>query len=115
MYICAKCLHDNVCSKCDATGGKVRECEHFIKDNRTPCHMCFNARLDNELTDDNDYSSCTIGSYDKDCRIMLSSGWGKPPRIEIERWNDSAAQWEYIGIYYPKFCPECGREIVEYK
>lgn len=81
----------------------------------TPCNMCDNARINEELSDDNDFSSCTIGSFDKDCRIMLTSGWGKPLRIEISRWNDEAQRWEDIGVYYPKFCPECGREIKEYK
>jgi hypothetical protein len=80
-----------------------------------PCYMCDNARVNDELEDYNDFSSSTIGSFSRDCRIMLSSGNKKPLRIEIARWNDEVGQWENIGIYYPKFCPECGREIKEYK
>ena len=83
-------------------------------DYKEPCYMCDNARLNHELEDYNDFSSSTIGSFSHDCRIMLSSGSGKPLRIEIARWNDKAQQWVDIGIYYPKFCPECGREIREY-
>lgn len=115
MLLCDNCICKNVCSRYVATGGHVRKCDNFKANRLTPCHMCDNARLNHELTDDNDYSSCTIGSYDKECRIMLSSGWGKPLRIEIERWNDKIGRWEDIGIYYPKYCPECGREIKEYK
>lgn len=84
-------------------------------DYKEPCYVCNNARLDPELTDYNDFNSGTIGSFSKDCRIMLTSGFGNPLRIEIARWNDSIQQWVDIGIYYPKFCPECGREIWEYR
>lgn len=79
------------------------------------CHMCDNAEINEELTKFNDYSACTIGSFDRECRIMLTSGMGKPLRIEIDRWNNKKQQWESIGVYHPKYCPECGREIVEYK
>ena len=82
---------------------------------KEPCYMCNNARIDDDLTDYNDFYSGTIGSFSHDCRIMLTSGSGKPLRIEIARWSDKRQQWEDIGIYYPKFCPECGREIVEYQ
>ena len=80
-----------------------------------PCGMCNNARVDRELSDDNDSSAYTIGTFDKDCRIMLCSGWGKPLRIEVSRWSDKMQRWEDIGLYYPKHCPNCGREITEYK
>lgn len=93
------------------------ECLKDLKDahRRTPCYLCDNARLNNELEDYNDFHSSGIGSFSKDCRIMLTSGSGKPLRIEIARWNDNVQQWEDIGIYCPKFCPECGREIKEYE
>lgn len=95
--------------------GYVKGYEDGKKENKySPCHMCDNARLNEELTDNGDFSSCVIGSFDRDCRIMLTSGMGKPLRIDIDRWNDDALEWEPIGIYYPKYCPECGREIVEY-
>jgi hypothetical protein len=80
-----------------------------------PCYLCDNARLNKELEDYNDFHSSIIGSFSRDCRIMLTSGSGKPLQIEIARWNDNVGQWDDIGIYNPKYCPECGREIVEYK
>lgn len=79
------------------------------------CHMCDNAKINEELEKFNDYSSCTIGSFDKECRIMLTSGMGKPLRIEIDRWNEKSKRWETVGMYHPRYCPECGREILEYK
>lgn len=84
----------------------------FIKE---PCYLCDNARLNHELEDYNDFSSSCIGNFSQDCRIMLTSGSGKPLRIEIARWCEEAEQWVDIGVYYPKFCPECGREIREYE
>lgn len=76
-----------------------------------PCYMCYNARLDNELTEENDFSSITV-AYTKNYRIMYSSGYGEPPRLEAEFWNGQ--EWITVSIYYPKYCPNCGRPIEEY-
>ena len=65
------------------------------------------------LTDDNDYSAMSIGDSSNGYRMMFCSGWGRQPRIETEKWDEKAG-WHKIGQYFPKFCPECGREIVEY-
>ena len=98
-----------------------KECNCFCgesvkkKNKITPCYMCDNARLNNELTEENDFSSCGIGEFDKGYRTMLSSVYGKPLRIEFERWNGAVKRWEECGIYYPKYCPNCGREIKEYE
>ena len=80
------------------------------------CGKCFNARmeLDDNLTDDNDMSSFSIGKSQDGFRMMYTSGDGKPPRIEVQQWHEKAG-WRNIAIYYPKYCPECGREITEYK
>lgn len=78
------------------------------------CRMCFNARLDNELTDENDFSAVSIGDSVNGYRLMLCSGWGKPPRIESEKWNDNMG-WFKIGEYNFKYCPNCGRKITEYE
>lgn len=80
-----------------------------------PCYLCDSARLTDDLEDYNDFSSSVIGSFSHDCRIMLSSGNGKPLRIDIARWNNESQRWVDIGIYYPKYCPECGRKIWEYE
>lgn len=78
------------------------------------CDFCFNARLDDDLTDDNDYSAITIGYNSNGYRLMFCSGWGIPPRIEAEKWSDKAC-WTKTNQYFPKFCPECGRKITEYE
>lgn len=82
------------------------------------CGYCYNARLEPEctdLSDDNDFSSACIGESSKGFRFMLSSGCGRPVRIELEYWSDSLHMWLTVGHYYPKFCPECGRKLDEYE
>lgn len=80
----------------------------------TPCGMCLNGRIDEDLTDDNDLSSFSIGKSQEGFRIMYTAGDGKPPRIEVQTWDEKVG-WYNVGIYYPKFCPNCGREIKEYE
>lgn len=82
---------------------------------KKPCYMCNNALVDEELRDDNDYGCFCIGDMPRYKRIMLCTGWGRPLRIEYDEWNDQYGKWSTAGCYYPKYCPNCGREIVEYK
>lgn len=79
-----------------------------------PCAKCYNARFDSELTDENDFSSYTIGCVDEGFRMMYSTGYGKRPRIEFDKWSEENKQWLTVGKYFPRHCPECGREITEY-
>lgn len=78
-----------------------------------PCEMCLNARVNSDLNDENDFSAHTVGKSDSDLRIMIESGWGQPVRIIFERYINS--EWHLAGVYYPKFCPNCGRPLIEYK
>lgn len=92
----------------------------------TYCKYCFNARVyepteeermdpfATELTDENDSSSCCVGRASTDFRFMLSSGYGEPLRIEMDKWNNQREEWVTVGKYYPKYCPECGRRLNEY-
>lgn len=98
--------------------GMVIDLNEVEKTNmKQSCHMCFNARVDpdGELTDDNDFSSCAIGDFYDGYRAMLSAGYGKPVRIEFEGWNKDVERWVPLGHYYPKFCPNCGRSLMEYE
>ena len=82
--------------------------------NIVSCYMCDNAKINSELTDDNDASMIGVGKCTQNFRMMLCSGWGKPLRIDVEQWNERTG-WYVIGRYEPKFCPNCGRKIVEYE
>jgi len=80
---------------------------------RTPCRMCVNARVFHELTEDNDLSFHVIGDCEKDWRLMIRSGAGRPMEMLVEGWLGK--EWGILGTYEPKFCPECGRELTEYR
>ena len=96
------------------------------------CYFCFNAYVDaelprtedelyfsDELTDDNDSVSHTVGNKTDGFQIFLNSGGGEPVNIELCQWRENGYRgqpgWNTIGIYYPKFCPECGIKLVEYE
>ena len=81
---------------------------------KEPCCMCDNARLNERLSDDNDYHCRAIGLMPNKARLMLVSGWGKPLRIEFDEYLSVDKMWHTHGWYFPKFCPECGREVKEY-
>ena len=90
------------------------------------CSFCFNAYVaatlpepeDNyfepELDDSNDFSSATIGFSGHSHQMYLNSGAGKACNIEVCEWGEDN-RWHPIGVYYPKYCPECGRELNEYE
>ena len=78
----------------------------------TLCRFCLNARVDDELTDDNDFSSFSVGSSANNYRIMISFGGGKPGRLEVDQWAGN--HWFTVARYYPKYCPECGRKLDDY-
>ena len=94
---------------------KLAKVEDKEEQKQVICGKCFNARMgfDDNLTDDNDMSSFSIGKSQDGFRMMYTSGDGKPPRIEAQQWDERVG-WYNVGIYYPKHCPECGREITEY-
>ena len=90
------------------------------------CHFCYNAHVwakelkteedyfDEGLHDNNDGSSCSIGHSSEDFSIMFNSGMGRACNIEFRKWFEGYG-WMAIGHYFPKFCPECGRPLNEYK
>ena len=82
-------------------------------DNKQPCYMCLNARVDPELTDNNDLSYHGIGDCERNWRLMIRSGGGRPVEIQVEAWLGN--RWVLIGAYQPKFCPNCGRKLTEYQ
>lgn len=94
------------------------------------CSFCYNAHVwakepraeedyfDEGLHDNNDMSAATVGSITDGFQIFLNSGGGEAVNIELCQWKEHGYRgqpgWSTIGIYYPKFCPECGRKLDEY-
>ena len=90
------------------------------------CNFCFNAQvyanipktIEEEyfgtgLDDTNDSSSSTVGSHANNYQVYINSGNGKPVNIETCEWA-ADGRWRTVAIYYPKYCPECGRCLEEY-
>lgn len=78
-----------------------------------PCYMCMSAANSEGLTKDNDLSYFSIGNTLKDYRILIGCGNGRAPRILFEKETNEGM--DLVGIYYPKYCPNCGRKITEYQ
>ena len=131
-----QCLGTRELDECSC-GGDTNKCNFYPEKReggvskpapkKEYCKFCFNARIyvpseeelldpfSTELTDENDSSSCGVGCASPNYRFMVSSGHGKPVRIEVERWSREVGWWMPVGKYYPKYCPECGRKLDEYE
>lgn len=77
------------------------------------CFMCTNAHTDPELNSDNDLSYITIGDFTPKRRMMFRSGDGRTTQIIVEEFDEKSGCWQLVGFYRPKFCPNCGRELIE--
>lgn len=78
---------------------------------KTPCFLCDNAKVNTEITSENDLSYHVLGSVYRGYRLLFRSGNNKPTAILIEGIED--AGWVTIGEYVPKYCPNCGRKLLE--
>jgi hypothetical protein len=85
----------------------------IITDEPGYCPKCMNAFVEPTLEPDCDFSSRSIGEANPGYRMMLNTGARRKTHISLERWDESHKQWEIEGFYKPKFCPECGRKLIE--
>lgn len=79
----------------------------------SPCFICNNALVDDELTSENDLAYFSVGKCAAGFGIFVSSGGGRPLSILFERWD--GFRWQLVGFYSPAYCPACGRLLSEYK
>lgn len=82
------------------------------------CRFCENHRVnhDLDLTEEQDFYAMIIGKFEKGHRIMFNKQPHQTLCIDFEVWREDlkTPQYQLVGYYYPKFCPECGRKIDEY-
>jgi hypothetical protein len=83
------------------------------------CRFCANNRVDpaqHELSEEQCSYAMTVGFSEEGFRIMINKDPYRPLEIVFDRWRDDLkpTQWQQVCSYFPKYCPECGREINEY-
>jgi len=82
------------------------------------CRFCANNRtnLEWELDEEQVFYAMTVGMTEDGYRIMYNKKPYRPLELIFEKWNSklSPTVWQTMGVYYPKYCPECGRKIDEY-
>lgn len=79
------------------------------------CKYCCNASVEPELTHDNDLSYLTVGKSLEGTNLYFRSGNGQPTAIVVSQWNQDRNENEDVAIYEMKYCPECGRKLIENK
>lgn len=81
---------------------------------RGPCRFCLNARCDPDgnLTDQTDSSFLPVGLFSGPYRLALVSGGACPLTLSFQHWMGADLDWVLAGVYYPRFCPECGRPLI---
>jgi len=70
------------------------------------CHMCSKA-----LTDDWEPSWVDLGSFCASRRMLIRSNAHGPTELLVEELLEDG--WHTTGYYRPRYCPNCGRELVE--
>ena len=82
------------------------------------CRFCENNRTnpDWELDEEQVFYAISVGMTEDAHRIMYNKRPYRPLELTFEKWNDQLHPtiWQTIGVYYNKYCPECGRKIDEY-
>lgn len=82
-------------------------------ENRNYCHCCCNACVEPELNHKNDLSYISVGKTDNEHGLHIRSGDNKPTALIITKWDKNINQNIDVGIYEMKYCPECGRKLIE--
>ena len=79
---------------------------------KCPCCVCNNARVSDASEGGNNLSYLAVGESVRPFQILFASVRGKSLRILVEFLIDN--RWSTAAVYYPKYCPNCGRRLLEY-
>lgn len=77
------------------------------------CRYCFNSVVDGNISPYNDLSYCGVGDTEDGYWICIRSGDGLPTAILFSKWDERIKRNIDVGIYEMKYCPECGRKLIE--
>ena len=75
------------------------------------CDFCRNAYTCEELSHDNDLSYMSVGKGDDNTRMLFATGDKRPTLLIVETRTDRG--FKPIATLKPKYCPFCGRELIE--
>ena len=76
------------------------------------CQFCCNATVEPELTD-NDSSRIRVGKAENGYRLDIITGNSEPTALVVSRWEKDLQCYSRIAIYKMKYCPECGKKLIE--
>lgn len=76
------------------------------------CNMCFNATVDPRLRGKNDLHYHPLGFTEENYAIYFRSGDGQATEIIFED-KKTKSESHLVGRYEPRYCPNCGRELIE--
>ena len=77
------------------------------------CRVCCNAAVEPELNPDNDLSYIGVGEVGNGFNMFIRSGNGKPTVLLASKWDANLQRNVDVGVYKMKYCPECGRKLIE--
>lgn len=78
-----------------------------------PCHYCVNASVVDDLGHDEDLRYNGLVLYDNYFRVFFRTGDRKPTAFTFDLFD---GHWCCdIAQFVPRFCPFCGRELIENK
>lgn len=77
------------------------------------CDYCRNANTCDELSHTNDLSYKSCGIVDEKTRMFFKTGDNRVTQIIVEHETNFGV--DIIAHFIPKYCPFCGRELVENK
>ncbi len=77
------------------------------------CKVCCNAAVEPELNSDNDLSYTSVGKSAVNHSMFIRSGNNFPTALIVSEWNNELERNVDIATYVMKYCPECGRKLIE--
>lgn len=76
------------------------------------CDVCFNAAVDSNF-DSESLSYAGVGECNKGFSMWIRSEDNSPTVLIVSKWDSKLQGNVDIGVYKMKYCPECGRKLIE--
>lgn len=77
------------------------------------CRYCCNSSVEPGLSEENDLSYLQVGKCPPGFNMYIRSGDARPTSIVLSMWEEKSQRNIDIAHYDMKYCPECGRRLIE--